>query len=348
MKTLNQLGAVLFIIVQLTQAVWAADDVLRIIAWHGYADADWVAEFERDHDVRIEVSFVESDDELWEKLSKNHGADYDVFAANTAELQRYISHDIAAPIKINKISNIKNQLPRFRETEKIAGLVHNGNLYGIPFTYSEMGLIYDSKQFKTAPTSMSALWQPENKGKIILYDGSNHNFSLAALLLEFSNPFQLSNDEMSKTVKKLLQLRSQNPMFYTGPEESIRMFLKHKAALMFANYGQQQLKQLQKTNSDIAYIIPKEGALAWLDCWGITVAAKNKSLAEQWINFTLEKNISAALSRRQGLPNTLLAGHLKEDDKIIWLEPSEDFALRSQYWERLRAGKARRQNNTSQ
>jgi len=347
MKTLNQLGAVLFIIVQLTQTVWA-DDVLRILTWHGYADADWVAEFERDHDVRVEVSFVESDDELWEKLSKNHGADYDVFAANTAELQRYISHDIAAPIRINKISNIKNQLPRFRNTENIAGLNHNGNLYAIPFTYSEMGLIYDKKQFKSPPNSMSALWLPQYQGKIILYDGSNHNFSLTALLLGSKNPFQLSNDEMNKTVKKLLQLRAQTPFFYTGPEESVQLFLKNNAALMFANYGNQQVKQLQKANPNIGYVIPKEGALAWLDCWVISVSAKNKSMAEQWINFTLEKNISTALTRRQGLPNTLVSNNINDNDKIIWLEPSEDFALRSQYWERIRAGKARKMKKSIQ
>ncbi|MGL6040914.1 MAG: extracellular solute-binding protein, partial [Deefgea sp.] len=203
-------------------------------------------------------------------------------------------------------------------------------------------LIYDKKQFKSPPTSMSALWLPQYKGKIILYDGSNHNFSLTALTLNINNPFQLSPAEMNKTVKKILELREQMPIFYTGPEESIRLFINNKAALMFANYGNQQVKQLQAASADIGYIIPTEGALAWLDCWAITVSAKNKPLAEKWINFTLEKNISAALTRRQGLPNTLMPSSINANDKIIWLEPSEDFALRSQYWDRIRAGNARK------
>ena len=323
------------------QVTWA-NDVLRILTWHGYADADWVAEFERNHEARVEVSFVESDDELWEKLSQNHGENYDVFAANTAELQRYIDNSIAAPLKKSNIANTRNQLPRFRDTERINGLNRNGNLYAIPFTYSEMGLIYDKKQFKIPPNSMSALWLPQYKNKIILYDGSNHNFSITALTLNYKNPFQLSAAEMNQTVKQLLKLREQMPLFYTGPEESTRLFLNSKAALMFANYGNQQLKQLQASNPDIGYIIPKEGALAWLDCWAITAGAKNKSLAEKWINFTLEKNISTALTRRQGLSNTLISNNLSDDDKIIWLEPSENFALRAQYWDRIRAGKARK------
>ena len=343
MKTISRFGALLIMVVILAQPLWASE-VLRILTWHGYADADWVAEFERNNEVRVEVSFVESDDELWDKLSKNHGENYDVFAANTAELQRYIAQNIVAALKKSRIPNSKNQLPRFRDTEKIAGLNRNGNLYAIPFTYSEMGLIYDKKQFKSPPNSMDALWLPQYKGKIVLYDGSNHNFSLTALTLNIDNPFQLSREQMNKTVTKLLALREQAPLFYTSPDESVRAFIKYKAALMFANYGNQQLKQLQALDADIGYIIPKEGALAWLDCWAITVGAKNKTLAEKWINFTLEKSISTALTRRQGLPNTLSRSNLQDKDKIIWLEPSEDFALRTQYWDRIRAGKARSNN----
>ncbi len=343
MKVISRASVLLIIAMMFAPPLWAGE-VLRILTWHGYADPDWVAEFEREHDVSVEVSFVESDDELWEKLSKNHGENYDIFAANTAELQRYIGQNIVAVLKKNQIPNTKNQLPRFRDTDEIPGINRNGNLYAIPFTYSEMGLIYDKKQFKSPPTSMDALWLPQYKGKIILYDGSNHNFSLTALTLNIENPFQLSREQMNKTVAKLLALREQAPLFYTSPEESVRTFLKNKAALMFANYGNQQLKQLQSLDADIGYIIPKEGALAWLDCWAITVGAKNKTLAEKWINFTLEKSISTALTRRQGLPNTLNPSNLQDKDKIIWLEPSENFALRTQYWDRIRAGKARTSN----
>ena len=40
--------------------------------------------------MRVEVSFVSSDDVLRQKISANQGCDFDVFAANTAEMQHYI------------------------------------------------------------------------------------------------------------------------------------------------------------------------------------------------------------------------------------------------------------------
>jgi putative spermidine/putrescine transport system substrate-binding protein len=87
--------------------------------------------------------------------------------------------------------------------------------------------------------------------------------------------------------------------------------------------------------------------LAWLDCWAISAKTKNKALAEKWINFMLDKSVSNELTQRQGLSNTLVhsSSSLNAKDKIIWIKSSENFALRTQYWERIRAGNARNGNN---
>jgi putative spermidine/putrescine transport system substrate-binding protein len=322
-----------------------AAEVLRVLAWPGYADNDWVSEFEKRYEARVEVTFIDTDEALWDKISRNKGEDFDVFAVNTAELQRYIDQAIVTPIKSIRIPNTKNQLPRFRRVDKIESINRDGYLYAIPFAYSEMGLIYDKKQVKQVPTSMAEMWNKKYKGKVVLHDGSNHNFSFTALTLGVKDPFDLSKDEMARSVNKLLELRDQTPLFYNSPNEGTQAFIKNKAALMFANYGNQQFKLLREAGADVGYIIPKEGALAWLDCWAVSIKAKNKVLAEQWINFTLDKTVSMQLSRRQGLSNTLTKSNLTEKDKVIWLKSSENFALRAQYWDRIRAGNARNGNN---
>ncbi|STQ89353.1 extracellular solute-binding protein [Iodobacter fluviatilis] len=330
--------------VSASSTAWAAE-VLRVLAWPGYADSDWVSEFEKRFDARVEVTFIDTDEALWDKLSKNRGENFDVFAANTAEMQRYIDQAIAAPVKPVRIPNTKKQLPRFRRVEKIPSINRDGYLYAIPFVYSEMGLIYDKKQIKQAPVSMNELWNKKYIGKVVLHDGSNHNFSFTALTIGIKDPFNLNKQEMARSVNRLLELRDQKPFFYNSPEEGTQAFIKNKAALMFANYGMQQLKLLRAAGADVGYIVPKEGALAWLDCWAISIKAKNKMLAENWINFMLDKSVSNELTQRQGLANTLSKSNLSARDKIIWIQSSEDFALRSQYWDRIRAGNARNGNN---
>jgi putative spermidine/putrescine transport system substrate-binding protein len=96
---------------------------------------------------------------------------------------------------------------------------------------------------------------------------------------------------------------------------------------------------LRDAGADVGYVIPQEGALAWLDCWAVTRGAKNRRLAERWINFMLDKKVSSELIGRQGLSNTIeVDTESRGTDKIIWLEPLEDDKRRSALWGRIISG----------
>lgn len=314
----------------------AARDSLRIVAWAGYADAEVVKAFERRFDAKLEITYVGSDDDLWYKI--NTGA-FDVFAVNTAELQRYIQRKLAVPINLGNIPNHADQLPRFQDLSGIPGIVHGGNLYAIPYTYSEMGLIYNRKTVKSVPDSMAAMWDADYRGRVLAFNTSNHNFSLVGLLMGVQNPFGLNDAELRQAARRLVELRRNLLTVYSTAEEAVQLFAAHDIALIFGNYGTQQIKALREAGADIGYVIPKEGALAWLDCWAITLEAKNRKLAEQWINYTLEKPVSERLTDKHGLANTVTPfPESRHDDKIIWLEPLAEPAKREALWNRIISG----------
>jgi putative spermidine/putrescine transport system substrate-binding protein len=315
-----------------------ATETLRVLTWPGYADADLVQAFEKQFDVRVDVTLVSSDDVLAQKLGVNQGGDFDVVAANTVEIRRYISRKWLQPLTLADVPNIARQLPRFRNANAIPGITHLGEVYAVPYTFSEMGLIYDRKQFKTPPSSLAVLWDPAYQGRILAFDGSSHNYSIASLAFG-GHPFQIDDAAYPGVTRHLIDLRRNVLTFYSLPEESVALFRQHKVAVLFANYGQQQLKMLRDSGADVGYVIPKEGALAWLDCWAMTRGAKNKNLAERWINYMLEPKVSAELTRRQGLANTLEpSASSQESDKILWLEPVENDQRRAALWSRVLSG----------
>jgi putative spermidine/putrescine transport system substrate-binding protein len=339
MSATRYLLAVLLLALGSASPLACARETLRVLAWPGYADRDLVKQFEDRYDATVEVTFVSSDEILWEKVKSGQGADFDVFAVNTAELTRYIDQGLSIPLDLSHIPNTRHQLPRFSNLQSIPGITREGRVYAIPYTYSAMGLIYDRKQVKKPPTSMAAMWDPRLKGRVLAYDGSSQNFSMVALSLGIKTPFQLKEKDFRRVAKRLVALRANVLTFYTLPEESIALFRDNSIALMFANYGTQQVDQLRKAGADIGYVIPQEGALAWLDCWTITRGVRNKRLAEDWINYTLEKAFSDALTQRQGLANTIEPSpSADKSDKIIWLEPVEDFKMRAELWTRILSG----------
>jgi putative spermidine/putrescine transport system substrate-binding protein len=314
----------------------AGEPVLRILAWPGYVDADVVSAFEKRFGGRIELTIIDSDAALWQKISSNQGADFDVFAVNTAELQRYIDKELVQPIAPEAIPNTRRQLPRFRAIERLS---RDGKVYGIPYTYAEMGLIYDRAQLATPPDSISALWDPRFHGRVLAYNGGSHNFSLAALAQGSARPFGIAAGDWKRNVEKLVALRRNVLGFYTEPEESVRLFRRQGAALMFANYGMQQVQLLKAAGVDVGYVIPREGALAWLDCWAISRGAQDRTLAHAWIDYTLEESVSSLLVSRQGLSNTIAtASGNRSEGKLHWLEPVEDVAKREKLWARIVSG----------
>lgn len=327
------------ILLALFSAPALAEEALRVLAWPGYADPDLVQAFEQRYKVKVEVTLISSDDTMWERLSSGQGENFDVFAVNTAELQRYIDKGISTPLIPANIPNTAKQLPRFLDLAAIPGITRNGEVYAIPYTYSEMGLIYDRKAFKTPPDSFAALWDKRYKGRVLAYQASEHNFSLSAMVLGLKNPFRIPPADFKRISRHLVELRRNVLSFYSSPEEATELFMNNHIALLFANYGTQQVTMLKKAGADIGYVIPKEGALAWLDCWAITRGAKNRKLAEAWINYTLEAPVSHALVERQGLSNTLEAPATVHDtDNILWLQRVEDVARRAALWDKIISG----------
>ncbi|CAB3748198.1 spermidine/putrescine ABC transporter substrate-binding protein [Burkholderia puraquae] len=316
------------------------DNVLRVLAWPGYADSDVVNAFESHFHTRVEVTFVDSDEALWTRMHSAAPPPFDVLAANTAEIQRYEHERLLAPIDLARIPNRRRQLPNFQQLATIDGLVEDGATYAIPFTYSSMGLIYDRKQVAAAPRSMRELWNPRYRGKVLDFNSAQHNFSFTALALGYPDPFRLSPAQTLAVAHKLIDLRRNLLTYYTLPEEATALFVQHRAALMFGNYGTQQVELLRRAGADVGYVIPDEGALAWLDCWAVTRGTQHAELAFAWINYMLEPAIGALLTERQGLANTLApspgldTGH----QHLVWLQPVEDIARRESLWSRIVSG----------
>ncbi|MBK6637256.1 MAG: extracellular solute-binding protein [Rhodocyclaceae bacterium] len=316
----------------------ASDKVLRVLAWPGYADPEAVSSFEKKTGSRVEVTQIDSDDVLWQRVAANGGADFDVFAVNTAELARYIDASLVAVLDLSRIPNSKLQLPRFREVAKVPGIVRRNNLHAVPYTYADMGLIYDKKTFPVAPDSIAVMWDSRYRGKVLAYDGGTHNFSLAALKNGARNPFRIASADWRMLSAELIALRRNVLGFYSQPDESLKLYQQGKAVLLFANYGSQQVQAFRNAGLDVGYVIPREGALAWLDCWAIIAKTPQRALAEEWINHMLEPAVSALLVSRQGLSSTLAVTPGNEQALLHWLQPPEDVEKRSLLWKRIISG----------
>jgi spermidine/putrescine transport system substrate-binding protein len=57
---------------------------------------------------------------------------------------------------------------------------------------------------------------------------------------------------------------------------------------------------LNRENPDIRYVVPKSGALGWLDTFALPYKGRNDAGAYEWINFTMRPEIAARITRKVG------------------------------------------------
>ena len=113
---------------------------------------------------------------------------------------------------------------------------------------------------------------------------------------------------------------------------------------------------VNKDNKDIAFIVPKEGTTIWADTFAIPKGAKNRDLAEKFINYMYDTKVSVKNYEEIGYinpsevafkmhseayrNNPIIKEALKAVASSEWLADIGDkVTTYDRYWTEIRTGK---------
>lgn len=317
---------------------WAASRTLRIMCWEGYAEPEWVEPFKKQFDADVSVSYAGSVDEMFAKMQGSKGADFDVLSFDTSAFDRYIQAGLIQPLDMSKIANAANLSPAFKS---VAPTMRGDTHYGIPFAWGSLPLVYDKAQFEAAPDSWEVMWDPANEQKLIALDDANNSVTLAAMVLGFDKPFNLTDAQFEAVKQKLIEQKRLLLTYFAGFDEGVNIFAQSNIKAMFS-MGEPQVASLKEKGVDAAMVIPKEGAIGWLDCWEMSAGAADVELAYAWINACLDKKVGTILSDDKSYGNTTdeeanVRNAFTYADQLTFLETPEDFDKRVSIWNEVKA-----------
>lgn len=316
----------------------AADKELRILTWEGYAEPAWVDPFKAATGAEVSIVYTGSVDEMFAKMQASNGADFDVVAFDTSAFARYIDAGLIQPLDMAKIPNAANIIPAFQDVEQ---LMRDGKTYGVPFAWGSLPLIYDADVFPEAPESWEVMWDPQYEQQMIALDDANNSIVLAALVLGFEKPYDLTDEQFEQVKQKLIEQKKLLLTYYAGFDEGVQIFDENDIALMFS-MGEPQVAALKEKGVNAALTIPKEKAIGWLDCWVVSSGAKDVDLAYQWIDATLDTKVGTLLSTEKSYGNTTDEAAnetigMTYGDRLAWLQTPENFDKRVQIWNEVKA-----------
>ncbi len=307
---------------------------VRLFSFEGYAEPEWVEPFEAETGCSVSVAYTGSVDEMFAKMAGSDGADYDLISIDTSIIQRYLDNGLIIPFDMSMVPNTANLLPSFSSVNEV---MSDGATYGVPIAWGSLGLIYDTEAFPEGVDSWEALWDPANKGHILALDDANNNVTNAAIVLGINNPFNLTDADFNAVQQKLIEQKQYLISYYAGFEEGVNIWDTSEASLMFS-MGEFQAVELADRGYDVVYSIPKEGGIGWLDTWALSKGVQDSDCAHKWVNHYLDGITGPTMTTINGYGNTTNESpDLDYADKLVWLQPVEDFDRRVEVWNAVKA-----------
>jgi len=246
-------------------------------------------EFKKRTGITVKEMYFSSDAERNEILLESDGKGYDLTITDGVSLQLLAKQGWLAPITNDSMPNLKHIDPRWRKSSPMA------EQYGIPYFWGTNGIAYRKDLVKVPVTSWMDLFRPDEslRGKIGMVSETKEAIGLAMKAL--GHPLNSTDPSHLKEVESLLE--GQAPYVKTYEYVSLKedSSIVNGEIIMAILYNGDTL-MVQEHNENIAYVLPKEGSLIWIDYLSIMNSSKNKEGVMKFINFLNEPKIAAQLA----------------------------------------------------
>ncbi|MBN1085214.1 spermidine/putrescine ABC transporter substrate-binding protein PotF [Erwinia aphidicola] len=282
----------------------AADKTLHVYNWSDYIAPNTVADFEKQTGIKVVYDVFDSNEVLEGKLMAG-STGYDVVVPSSSFLARQLQSGVFQPLDKSKLPNYKNLDP---DLMKKLEQHDPGNKYAIPYLWATTGIGYNVEKVKAAlgkdapVNSWDLVLKPENLEKlkscgVSFLDAPEEIF---ATVLNYMGKDPNSSDAKDYTAATDLLLKLRASIRYFHSSQYINDLANGNTCVAIGWAGdilQAKKRAVEAKNGvDIAYSIPKEGALAFFDTLAIPKDAKNLDAAYQFLNYLMDPKVMANIS----------------------------------------------------
>ena len=297
--------------------------VLNVFIWSEYMPDSVFEEFEHRTGVKVNRDFYGSNEEMVSKLQAG-GAAYDIAVPTDYFIASLKSQNLIQPIDLANIPNFKNLDPAV-----VNRSFDPGNQYTVPYMGGNGVIVYNTAKVKNPPKSYADLWNPEFKNSLVVLDDVR---AIIGITLKTMGKTMSETDPaiLGEAETKLKALMPNIKSFDSDSPKTMLISGEAKAGYVWGA----EASLAHRENDKIKTVIPEEGLWLWLDNFVIPAGAKNKKGAEMFINFILEPEISAQISKEFPYANPNQAAVKLLDESIrsdIAVYPPADEMKRGEF-----------------
>ncbi len=269
---------------------WAAEEEpkLNFYNWDTYIGETTLETFKEKSGIDVNMSLFATNDELFAKLRAGNPG-FDVIVPGSEFVERMIQAQLLEPLDHAKIPNIKNVAPEFMTDAPF----DPGRKFSLPYTWLVIGIGYRKSKVSATPDSWKVLFDSdEYKGRIAVMSDASELFR---------NCFKYLGQSLNSTSPELLKqaeemLIKQKPNIKVFHEDNGQDLLLSGEVDVVMEYNG-DIAQIMTEDDDINFIVPKEGAMKQQDTLAIPKGAPHPENAHKFINFILDAEVGAEITK---------------------------------------------------
>lgn len=237
-------------------------------------------EFVKKTDIKVNVKYFDSNEELLAKFKINKGKGYDLITVSDATLELLKKENLLQKIDLSKISNFQEL-----DTRLLSHYFDPKNEYCLPYFWSIDGIIYKKNIIENSNSEIS--WNlifKDNGFKICMLDSPTEIIYLAAIYL-FGRTTNLTQENLNEIKNLLIKQKNWVEIYMLA---SLQYYLFGKVVPVAVTSSAFAKKILDLSNK-FDFAVPEKGSLVLIDNLAIPKVSKKAKLIHKFIDFVLSK-----------------------------------------------------------
>jgi spermidine/putrescine-binding protein len=263
----------------------AHEKKLNLYIWSSYMPQDVLDDFTRRTGIAVHYDLYDSNETVLSKLQSG-AADYDLVVPSDYMVRILIHQKLIKPIVKERLRGLGGLDPRFLNRG-----FDPANQYSLPYVWGTTGFGYSRERVKGTVDSWAPLFDPANKGQILMLDDMRECFSAALKYLGES-----INTRDPETLKRAADLlKKQKPLVKKYSSSDFESALAKGDVTYAHGYNGQIDKVIAANRGRFAYVVPKEGATIWVDSLCIPAQAQHADAVYAFLDFILDPQVNARI-----------------------------------------------------
>jgi putrescine transport system substrate-binding protein len=280
----------------------AQDRTVHVYNWSDYIDPKMLELFTKETGIKVTYDTYDNNEIVETKLLAGRSG-YDIVVPSGPFLQRLIKAGVFAKLDQSKLPNRVHLWPEIMQRLQV---FDPGNQYAVNYLWGTTGIGLNLAKVKerlgeNQPlNSWDLVMKPEIASKlkdcgIHMLDSSEDIFPGILNYLGL-NPDSKREEDLRRAGEALYRIRGNIQKFHSS--EYINALANGDICMAVGYSGDvlQARKRAEeaKNGVEIAYVVPREGALMWFDSFAIPKDAKNIDEAHAFIDFMMRPEVAAA------------------------------------------------------